>query len=861
MCVLLFSYNINSQVSSGGMPFFYEKNLKSIKSTNDNSLKIADLNIDAVNKEINQLNNGCSTCRKSFYYGKEVDVNVNFFNKASLIETNDGQRIWIMKVGSDNAEGFQFIFDSFRIAEGGKLFIYNEDKSMILGAFTSDNNRSDDTFLTQYINGNNIFLEYTEPEDQKESIIYISKVVYIFDQCFTRKGPYSQSGADICLINTSCPDGDNFEVEIKSTVLILQSTGNKYWGLCSGALINTNPTYKSNDERPYIFSANHCYQLDPNKNEFQDTSKWVFLFRHEATTCDDKNGNLNPMSKSALGADVVSRDENSEVSDYLLLKLKNKISDIQKYDIRFAGWNNSSTPWLTGLQIIGVHHPKGDIKKISTTYRSIGTGFFEDVPNKSNEKNYWRVIWSKGVTEPGSSGSPLFNSNHQIVGQLHGGTSYCFPTYDDNGNFIGDSTSPDWYGRFSVAHYDGLFNHYIGYESCNSYNPSDYLPPIENKFNYNSIKVKPNPIYTFEKANFQAYFNDYYTPQIKWQWLFNTRPGDFTEAESLPGRTGHTYPKTLADYASIIHPELTRDHLPSLNIEQVGSYGGRNWESEVKSLIFTRPGTYRVFVRSYSTDAKYIWEVPQVFYFEVKDRSDENGCLNITLSEPQDLVVGANSAQFAISENVSIHTETTTYQTPCNPTSPTPPTYLPKYKGIYKTVWLFNGNIIKENKYESANSYKPDKIRVELTRNRRLESVKTGCIQFGVVCGVYDNYGKYIPTHDRYTAIKTKYITVDFNTGLTKISDIAPDISSSQDEIIVYPNPSTGIIKLSIPNNMSPIKLDVYSLNGSKIKTIQKLHTGENQIDLSKLAQGTYLLKINMDNGVYVTKRVILNKK
>ena len=80
MCVLLFSYNINSQVSSGGMPFFYEKNLKSIKSTNDNSLKIADLNIDAVNKEINQLNNGCSTCRKSFYYGKMYSNNKRGYN-------------------------------------------------------------------------------------------------------------------------------------------------------------------------------------------------------------------------------------------------------------------------------------------------------------------------------------------------------------------------------------------------------------------------------------------------------------------------------------------------------------------------------------------------------------------------------------------------------------------------------------------------------------------------------------------------------------------------------------------------------------------------------------------------------------
>jgi V8-like Glu-specific endopeptidase len=49
------------------------------------------------------------------------------------------------------------------------------------------------------------------------------------------------------------------------------------------------------------------------------------------------------------------------------------------------------------------------------------------------------IDWDKGTTEPGSSGSPLFNSSHRVVGQLHGGGAAC-------GNDL-----PDYYGRLNTS--------------------------------------------------------------------------------------------------------------------------------------------------------------------------------------------------------------------------------------------------------------------------------------------------------------------------------------------------------------------------------------------------------------------------
>src|SRR5690606_5514370 len=86
----------------------------------------------------------------------------------------------------------------------------------------------------------------------------------------------------------------------------------------------------------------------------------------------------------------------------------------------FSGWDNTGTiPTST----VCIHHPNGDIKKIS----------FDDNPalisqgmGSSESNATWTVQWDRNTTtEPGSSGSPLFDQNHRIIGQLWGGGASC----------------------------------------------------------------------------------------------------------------------------------------------------------------------------------------------------------------------------------------------------------------------------------------------------------------------------------------------------------------------------------------------------------------------------------------------------
>jgi hypothetical protein len=68
--------------------------------------------------------------------------------------------------------------------------------------------------------------------------------------------------------------------------------------------------------------------------------------------------------------------------------------------------------------------------------------------------------WEIGVTEPGSSGSPLFDQNGKIIGQLYAGVAGCSGTVDNNGW--------DVYGRFAVS--------WVGNGSSSS-RLSDWLDP------------------------------------------------------------------------------------------------------------------------------------------------------------------------------------------------------------------------------------------------------------------------------------------------------------------------------------------------------------------------------------------------
>ena len=165
---------------------------------------------------------------------------------------------------------------------------------------------------------------------------------------------------------------------------------------------------------------------------------WSFYWHYESPSCT----NAVPTIRSTTGARLIAN--NSSYADFALFDLSGVNSDPRnRADITpyFLGWDRSG---IAGSSGVGIHHPAGDIKKISTyTTTPKSTSYPHDIENANG--SYWNVIWAEtanghGITEDGSSGSPLINNNRRIIGQLKGRLSTC-----------NAKTAPAWYGKFSVS--------------------------------------------------------------------------------------------------------------------------------------------------------------------------------------------------------------------------------------------------------------------------------------------------------------------------------------------------------------------------------------------------------------------------
>src|SRR5690606_31039237 len=80
----------------------------------------------------------CKNCKLP-YYGKEIVVNIDFFKTASRKKLKTGGELWLFKIKSKDAKGYQFIFNNFYLPEGGELIFYDKNQENFLGKFTNEN--------------------------------------------------------------------------------------------------------------------------------------------------------------------------------------------------------------------------------------------------------------------------------------------------------------------------------------------------------------------------------------------------------------------------------------------------------------------------------------------------------------------------------------------------------------------------------------------------------------------------------------------------------------------------------------------------------------------------------------------------
>jgi hypothetical protein len=335
-------------------------------------------------------------------------VNKGLLNAGVWTDLPNGDRIWQISLESDGALGFTVNFSRYLLPDGASVFIFNADRTQVLGAFTSANNKPWQGLAVQPISGSSITIEYYEPSDVDfEGELHIAQVGHDFVGVAREKdGRFRTS--DTCQVDINCEEGAAWQLH-KRAVCRMVINGNE---LCTGALINNT----LNDQTPYVLSANHCVD---SKLRAQNT---VFVFNYESPACNGSDGSV---SQSISGASLMAtKNQDKGYLDFTLLRLSQAIP--LAYQPYFAGWDSRN---LAPQSVAGIHHPWGDVKKISVDNDPSVKSSFDAWYDPDT---FWKVLsWDVGSTEGGSSGSPLFDQHQRIVGSLTGGEATCTNPVND----------------------------------------------------------------------------------------------------------------------------------------------------------------------------------------------------------------------------------------------------------------------------------------------------------------------------------------------------------------------------------------------------------------------------------------------
>ena len=191
--------------------------------------------------------------------------------------------------------------------------------------------------------------------------------------------------------------------------------------LCTATLIRG---LQRTAQVPYLYSAAHC--VDTQSAAATLNTFWFF----DAATCGEQFARA--YRQLSGGATLLYANASTDAA---LLRLKESPPE----GAWFAGWDLAPLP--EGTAIVALHHPAGDLKKIS-----IGQAL--GVTQATGGASYTTAGWISGSTEGGSSGSGLFtlsDGEYVLRGALKGGSASC-----SNSGSLANPANRDFYSRLDL---------------------------------------------------------------------------------------------------------------------------------------------------------------------------------------------------------------------------------------------------------------------------------------------------------------------------------------------------------------------------------------------------------------------------
>ncbi|PCJ22760.1 MAG: hypothetical protein COA97_13040 [Flavobacteriales bacterium] len=539
------------------------------------------------------------------------------------------------------------------------------------------------------------------------------------------------------------------------------------------------------------------------------------MFNHQTTGCGDDGSNVSAYNgQSKYGADFLTADV---TTDYLLLDLEMTELELQGYGVCYAGWdargNNQGS-------VVGIHHPAGDVKKISLA---------NNLVNFST--SHYEVDWDQGTTQGGSSGSPLFDNNHRVIGQVHYGKK---PVGTDD-CYLNKITG---YGKLDGSFLNGL---------------SFYLTP------------QGIPSITNRKMNTYCAGDDLGPGGSNGVPLSDCKDGQLEPAGFyVDGKQGLvevcvSNPVTLSNGCSpFFYPKVRSvdgSYFFSNECSNIQSAGGYFSYSQNGFPVWTCRAYYaEIFISVTLVNSNTLAPVGPVYS---KWQAFPASALNITSSGGSFQVsLGAFDLRSYLPSPYITFYSGQTYRVKLASSGYNGWTEYTNYIHFYEDNRTLNNTNITSNVYGkfitiNNSTISADVVAEELITINPNSTLYAGeyRIDGGLNCGSFMRPGQ--PTNVTYSKGETNnsYQPVLNNRAL--FNDDLDEISNANFNI--YPNPTTGIFNVNIENNGKPVLIEVYDILSKKV--FSKNSTTNNiTIKVTGQPKGVYFVKIIVGNKMYNEK-------
>ena len=329
----------------------------------------------------------------------------------------DGSNTWSLRIDAPGAKMLRVHFSAFDVPEGAFVLVRGADLN-IVDMYENTGPIGTGEFWSIMTGGEFVEIQYQAPPGVDGApVITIDQISHIYRTkplLANADGGFQERVDLACHEDVMCHTVDATARD--SVGRMVFTDGGTF--LCSGGLLNDADP---NTFAGYFLTANHCISTQASVNSL--TVYWFY----QKLSCNGVTPALASRPTSIGGTLLWT----SAGNDSTFIRLANDPQDGQG----FAAWSTASLG--TNATVFGIHHPNGEYKRYSE-------GDITSNNPRCLGVNFWYLDFFVGAVEGGSSGSPLFNQNWEVTGQLFGSCGAANCTNQNVTNIT--------YGKFSVTY-------------------------------------------------------------------------------------------------------------------------------------------------------------------------------------------------------------------------------------------------------------------------------------------------------------------------------------------------------------------------------------------------------------------------